>query len=77
MGNTYTTPPTIPDTNDLIAGRIIKTESLNRMGDLANYLHATGSTTNCIAQAFQRLLLVCAGGKFLYHPINIQLLISI
>ena len=64
MGNTYTTPPTIPDTNDLVAGRIIKTESLNRMGNLANYLHATGSTTNCIAQAFDEHICVTNSTSF-------------
>ena len=56
MGNTYTTPPTIPDTGDLIAGRIIKEESLRRMGDLSNYLHATGATTNCISQSFDEFI---------------------
>jgi hypothetical protein len=58
MGNTYTAPPTVPDTGDLIAGRIIKTESLNRMGDLSNYIHATGGTTNCISQAFDQFICV-------------------
>ena len=58
MGNTYTTPPTIPDTGDLIAGRIIKEESLRRMGDLSNYLHATGATTNCISQSFDEFICV-------------------
>ena len=33
MGNTYTTPPTVPDTGDLIAGKIIKTESIEGLGD--------------------------------------------
>ena len=54
MGNTYTTPPTIPDTGDLIAGKIIKTETMGRMGDLSNYLHAYGGTSTCISQAFDR-----------------------
>ena len=54
MGNTYTTPPTVPDTGDLIAGKIIKTETIGRMGDLSNYLHAYGGTSTCISQAFDR-----------------------
>ena len=54
MGNTYTTPPTVPDTGDLIAGKIIKTETMGRMGDLSNYLHAYGGTSTCISQAFDR-----------------------
>lgn len=52
MGNTFTSPPTVPDTGDIIAGRVIKTESLARMGNLSNYIHAHGSTSNCISQAF-------------------------
>jgi hypothetical protein len=52
MSNTFTSPPTVPDTGDLIAGRVIKTESMARMGNLSNYIHAHGSTSNCISQAF-------------------------
>jgi len=52
MGNTFTSPPTVPDTGDIIAGRVIKTESMARMGDLSNYIHAHGSTSNCISQSF-------------------------
>ena len=42
MSNTFTSPPTVPDTGDLIAGRVIKTESMARMGNLSNYIHAHG-----------------------------------
>jgi len=52
MSNTFTSPPSVPDTGDLIAGRVITTTTLARMGDLSNYLHAHGSTSNCISQAF-------------------------
>ncbi|QDP58395.1 MAG: hypothetical protein GOVbin564_2 [Prokaryotic dsDNA virus sp.] len=52
MSNTFTSPPNVPDTSDLIAGRVITTTTLARMGDLSNYLHAHGSTSNCISQAF-------------------------
>ena len=52
MSNTFTSPPTVPDTADIIAGRVIKTESLARMGDLSNYIHAHGGTSNCISQSF-------------------------
>ena len=52
MGNTFTSPPTVPDTGDIIAGRVIKTESIQRMGNLSNYIHAHGSTSNCISQSF-------------------------
>tara|TARA_R100001015_G_C4622080_1_gene179437 strand:- start:2 stop:1069 length:1068 start_codon:yes stop_codon:yes gene_type:complete len=52
MANTFTLPPDIPDTGDLIAGRIIKTASLTRMGQLSNYLHAHGGTSNSISQSF-------------------------
>jgi len=54
MGNTFTSPPTIPDTGDLVAGKIIKTASFERMGDLSNYLHAYGGTSTCLSQAFDR-----------------------
>tara|TARA_R100001443_G_scaffold4958_1_gene13609 strand:- start:5475 stop:6536 length:1062 start_codon:yes stop_codon:yes gene_type:complete len=54
MGNTYTTPPTLPDTGDLIAGKTIKTQTIERMGDLSNYLHANGGTSTCLSQAFDR-----------------------
>ena len=52
MSNSFTTPPTLPDTGDLISGRTIKTETLERMGDLSNYLHAYGGTSTAISQAF-------------------------
>lgn len=52
MGNTYTTPPNLADTGDTISGRIIKTETIQRLGDLSNYLHATGGTSTTISQAF-------------------------
>ncbi len=32
MGNTYTTPPTVPDTGDLIAGKISKKEAAKKTG---------------------------------------------
>lgn len=64
MGNTYTTPPTIPDTGDIIAGRVITTESLERMGDLSNYLHGTGGTSNCLSQAFDANTCVTQSASF-------------
>ena len=64
MGNTYTTPPTVPDTGDLIAGKIIKTESIERMGNLSNYLHAYGGTSTCISQAFDQNTCVTASTSF-------------
>ena len=54
MGNTFTSPPTIPDTGDIISGRVIKTASLERMGNLSNYNHAHGATDSVISQAFDR-----------------------
>lgn len=54
MGNTFTTPPTVPDTGDIISGRVIKTETLERMGNLSNYNHAHGGTDAVISQAFDR-----------------------
>ena len=45
MGNTFTSPPTVPDTGDIIAGRVIKTESIQRMGNLSNYIHAHATVT--------------------------------
>lgn len=64
MSNTFTTPPTIPDTGDLIAGRQIKTTSLQRMGDLSNYLHAHGSTSNALSQAFDANTCVTQSASF-------------
>tara|TARA_Y100001973_G_scaffold3328_2_gene4979 strand:- start:3856 stop:4950 length:1095 start_codon:yes stop_codon:yes gene_type:complete len=52
MSNSYTTPPNLPNTNALIAGREIESTTLQRMGELVNYCHAYGSTTNCISQTF-------------------------
>lgn len=52
MANTFNSPPVLPNTGDLQSGKTIKTETLERMGDLSNYLHATGGTTTCISQAF-------------------------
>lgn len=54
MGNTFNSPPLVPDTGDLVAGKIIKTASFERMGNLSNYLHATGGTSTCLSQAFDR-----------------------
>ena len=54
MGNTFTTPPTVPDTGDLIAGKIIKTQTFERIGNLSNYVHAFGGTSTCLSQAFDR-----------------------
>jgi hypothetical protein len=52
MANTFTKPPVLPDTGDTISGRIIKTETIERMGDLSNYLHAIGSTSTALSQGF-------------------------
>ena len=52
MSNSYTTPPNLPNTNALIAGRAIESTTTQRMGELVNYCHAYGSTTNCISQTF-------------------------
>ena len=52
MSNSFTSPPTLADTGALISGQIIKTDSLSRMGDLSNYLHAHGGTSTNIAQCF-------------------------
>ena len=52
MSNSYTTPPNLPNINALIAGQDIESTTLQRIGELINYCHAFGSTTNCISQTF-------------------------
>ena len=52
MSNSYTSPPDLPNLNTLIAGREIQSTALQRMGELINYSHAFGSTTNTISQTF-------------------------
>ena len=64
MGNTFTSPPTIPDTGDIISGRVIKTASLERMGNLSNYNHAHGATDSVISQAFDRNTCVTQSASF-------------
>lgn len=64
MSNSFTSPPTIPDTGDLIAGRTITTTTLQRMGDLSNYIHAHGGTSNVISQAFDQNTCVTASTSY-------------
>ena len=52
MSNSFTSPPNMPNLNVLIAGRQIESTTLQRMGELINYSHAFGSTTNTISQTF-------------------------
>ena len=64
MSNSFTSPPTLPDTGDIISGRVIKTETLSRMGDLSNYIHAYGGTSNAISQAFDQNTCVTSSTTF-------------
>ena len=64
MSNSFTSPPTLPDTGDLISGRVIKTETLARMGNLSNYIHAHGGTSNAISQAFDQNTCVTSSTTF-------------
>ena len=64
MSNTFTSPPTVPDTGDIISGRVIKTASLERMGNLSNYNHAHGGTDSVISQAFDRNTCVTQSASF-------------
>ena len=52
MSNGFTTPPVLPDSSSVVAGQTIATTTLNRMGDLSNYMDAHGGSTNVISQSY-------------------------
>ena len=52
MSNSYTTPPTLVDPGRVTASQTLRSTEMSRLGDLQNYIFATGGTHNVLSQMF-------------------------
>ena len=50
MSNSYTSPPTLTDSARVTAGLTLRTTEMSRLGDLQNYIFATGGTSDVLNQ---------------------------
>ena len=50
MSNSYTTPPTLVDPGRVTASQTLRSAEIGRLGDLQNYIFATGGTSDVLNQ---------------------------
>jgi hypothetical protein len=58
MSNSFTSTPTLVDPGRVTAAQTIRTTEVSRLGDLQNYLFATGGSHNVVSQAFDDLCFI-------------------